>query len=514
MSKRFTKFSRDERGNVAIITGVSIVGVLIGVGAAVDYSIASGNASQAQNIADSLSLAAAIAYVENDHEVPKAGEFYAQGVTYTPDQLGYEFAGLAEGSQVSITFQYDLNSNQVVAHVSGDSKTTFSSIVGKEKLPFSTRSVSLFPGKDLSHPASIAMVIDNSNSMYYDENPSAAWDQKHYDQEYKKFRKNKNHDEADALARQEPTGKEKRPSDTTQRIVSLKAAMRNFNTYLDDAIGGDEDQRYLRMGLIPFNHDFIKDKRRNMNWGIIPENKISGMSPSGETDTSRGMDQAQNFLKNEHSRYDSEIRDALKRYVILMTDGNDSVDRSIQVDSPGSGLWRGQVRRTRQAGWRSSSDCTRYETRYRDRGEGGRQSYRACTKRGPKKKHYQEAKEYWQWQNIRQRNRPTEGRGWKEIEYQNRTRHRCDQFKAAGWDVFTVGYALKPGYYQRNLPGRPPREFWGFSPDDIKEATSLLQYCATTPDHFILAKNASELNTAFEDIAASIADDTAIRITN
>jgi hypothetical protein len=294
--------------------------------------------------------------------------------------------------------------------------------------------------------------------------------------------------------------------------VSLKTAMKSFNDFLDEAVGDDSDQRYLRMGLIPFNHNFINNKKQNMGWGTIQENKIRNMSPSGETNTAKGMDRAYWFLRNEHNRYDRSIRNELKRYVVLMTDGNNSVDQNIQVDAPGSGLWRGQEQRSRDGRWRTRRSCERYETRYRDTGEGGQQSYRACVQWGPTERYWQEGATWWSWTNKRQTSRPSGGRNWKEIEYKDRTRYRCDQFKELGWDIFTVGYALQAGIYQRNIPGRPSKEFWGFSPDEIAKATDLLEYCATTPEHFVLANNAVDLNEAFEDIAESISNDTSIRI--
>ena len=84
--------------------------------------------------------------------------------------------------------------------------------------------------------------------------------------------------------------------------------------------------------------------------------------------------------------------------------------------------------------------------------------------------------------------------------------------KKNGWEIFSVGYALQSGVYRRNIPDRPPNEFWGVSPDEVAQARDLLEYCATSEDHFILAVNAQQLEQAFNDIGDSITNDTGIRV--
>ena len=493
-------FAKDTRGNIAMMSGIGMTVVLIGVASAIDYSMASNNRHETQNMADSLALAAALQMGRDGTENLQSQRMYAEGRKYTGKELGFSLEGLHNGTDVEVEFIYDLDTNEVRTIVTGKAQASFVRFMGVDYIEFTSESVVEFPGKDLQHPASIAMVIDNSNSMWYDEDPSAPWDEDHF----------KNN------ARTVPTGLETRPSGTQQRIKSLQKAFTALNDALEDSVGDDPSQRYLRMGLIPFNHNFIGGKSSRMNWGVVPQNKINRMRPSGETDTSKGMAKANNWLKNEHTRYATEIRDDLKRYVIFMTDGHNTRNSTTRVNSPGSGLWRGQVKVERDGRWQTYRECLKYETRRRT-GSGGESgpstgTYRVCVKRSEPKKRWIPPKSYWQWREIRQTTRPTDGRNWKEIKRVDRTRKLCDDFASRGWTVFSVAYALQPGVYQRNLPGRPPQEYWGVSPDEVDEARSLLEYCATSPEHFLSANNAVQLRDAFNEIGISITNDTKMRI--
>ncbi|MEM7728359.1 MAG: vWA domain-containing protein [Pseudomonadota bacterium] len=520
MKSVLRRYETDERGNVAVMAGVAMSALLIGAVATVDFSMASNNQAESQNLADAMALAAAVKIGEQVKTLGhtkgkvKPTDMYVEGTVYKAKDLGFDFHGLSDGTDVDITFAYDLDNNEVRTVVRGQSQASFMSRMGIKSLAFSSESTAEIPTTELKHPASIALVIDNSNSMWSDEDPSAPWDQAHYDTQYNKFRyqQKKNHSTSDMLARQAPTGLEKRPTGTQQRIVSLRDALTSLNTTLSNAVADDPDQKYLRMGLIPFNHNFINSKKSNMGWGTIPAAKITGMSPSGETDTSKGMDKARSWLWNEHNKYNSDIRSGLKRYVILMTDGQNTKNRTIQINSPGSGKWRGQIEEVTPGRWHTDRPCIRHETRYRTSGEGGSTPYQACVERGPGTKRWIPEKSEWKWKTYRQATKPTEGRNWKEVDWVDRTRHRCDEMRKKGWEVFTVGYALTPGIFQRNLPGRPPQEYWATNQSEVDKAKDLLQYCATDKDNFLEAENAEQLKEAFEDIGASIANDSILRI--
>lgn len=510
----FHTYSRQTDGNVAVITAVALTAIVFGVGATMDYSSISNKRQKAQDISDSLSLAAAYFIGQKGKDTDLSQSKFAPNKTYKPSDFGYAFSNLVEGTDVEIKFIYDLESNEVRAEVSGQYKPTFASFLGKNGMDFASASTTVFPDNKMQHPASIAMVIDNSNSMWYDEDPAAAWDEVHFATEYTRLRARHNHNTAEEMSRQVPTGNEVNPPNTKQRIASLRSAFKSLNSALGEALinEDEDDHKYLRMGLIPFNHNFISSKSYRMNWGVIPDHKINGMRPSGETDTSKGMDKARDWLRNDHNRFHKDIRDGLKRYVIFMTDGHNTNDRTIQIDKRGSGLWRGQYEHTQPGRWDRGRDCQRREKRTRNGGEGGTETYTVCTKWGPRRNRWIPPKTTWRWRNVRQPTKPSYGRKWKEIEYVDRTRNRCDEFREKGYEVFSVGYALQPGVYRRNLPGRPPNEYWGVSPDEVDKARDLLEYCATTEDHFILADNAEQLEKAFEDIGVLISNESRLRI--
>ncbi|MGB3455097.1 MAG: Tad domain-containing protein, partial [Litorimonas sp.] len=231
------RYAQEKDGNIAMMAGIAIATILVGSVAAIDYSLAHNNASESQNVADALSLAAAVKIgKEIEKNRTKKGvkpptDMYAEGVTYTAEELGFSFQGLAEDTEVEITFKYNMEENEVRTIVTGYSQSNFMNRLGQKSLPFSSESTAEFPSPELQFPASIALVIDNSNSMWSDEDPSAPWDQAHYDHHYNEFRKNqrKNHSTSDELARQVPTGRESRPAGTKQRIASLRTAMTTLN---------------------------------------------------------------------------------------------------------------------------------------------------------------------------------------------------------------------------------------------------------------------------------------------
>lgn len=74
-------------------------------------------------------------------------------------------------SDVEITFEYDFDNNEIRTFVTGATNTGFTKIIGPNELAFSATAE--IPTFELSHPASIALVIDNSNSMWYDQDKSA-----------------------------------------------------------------------------------------------------------------------------------------------------------------------------------------------------------------------------------------------------------------------------------------------------------------------------------------------------
>ena len=494
-------FRADSRGNMAMMAAVTMTVIVIGAASAIDYSMATNNRQESQYIADSLALAAALQVKRDGVEDLDGLKAYQPGKIYKGKDLGLEFSGLKPGTDVTVEFVYNLDTQEVTTIIKGESNASFMRMAGVEGVKFSSQSTVGLPGFEMRHPASIALVIDNSGSMEFDDTPAASWDQAHFDAQYSYFRNYYNSSSAWNLATQVPTGKEVRLPGTKQRIDGVKEAIGSLNESLTEITGGDPDQSYLRTGLAPFANGFLNNKASDMAWGLVPQTKIDGMEADGGTDVSSGLQKAENWLNREPQNYDQEVREYLKRYVILMTDGQDTSNSVAYVPKPGSKLWRGEVERG------NGRQCKEAEERRWLFG-----TYMACIESETQEEADAAAGETWMEQNRYQSSRPSVGRNWKEVEKVSRAKRICDDLKEEGYDVYTVAFALQPGVYYSNDPDRVTNHTIGISPGEVDAATELLEYCATTPAHFLTADSTDELNEAFKEIGESIADDTEIRI--
>lgn len=501
LKEKIREFSEDRRGNMAMMAAISMTVIVIGAASAIDYTMATNNRQESQNIADSLALAAAMQVKRDGTENLDSKSAYAPGRVYTGTELGLDFAGLKSDTDVTVEFVYNLETQEVTAIVKGQSNAGFMRMAGVDGVTFSASSTVGLPGREIRHPASIALVIDNSNSMWWDDTPAASWDQSHYDAQLNLYRYYYDYDLALNLSRQIPTGKEIRPLGGKQRMDGVKEAIDSMNEALGEITGGDPDQRFLRMGLAPFNDKFLKDKASDMAWGFIPDLKVNAMEPSGATDVSAGLQKVENWMKNEPKNFDAEIRDDLRRYIILMTDGQDTSNSVAYVPKPGSQLWRGEVERG------SGKQCKEAKEKKWLFG-----TYMSCVEWESQEEADAASGDTWMEQNRIQPSKPTVGRKWKEVEKVSRTKRLCDGFKDDGYEVYTVAYALQPGVYYTNLADRDANHTFAVSPEETDAAKELLEYCATTPDHFLTADDTGELTKAFEEIGETIADDTAIRI--
>lgn len=88
----------------------------------------------------------------------------------------------------------------------------------------------------------------------------------------------------------------------------------------------------------------------------------------------------------------------------------------------------------------------------------------------------------------------------------------CNSLKANGVEVFTIGYALEPGYFYTGTWGvkyNSPNYY--ISPSVKDNAQDFLRDCASSSQHFILAEDTDALKVAFDKIGEEIVDD-AIRV--
>lgn len=88
----------------------------------------------------------------------------------------------------------------------------------------------------------------------------------------------------------------------------------------------------------------------------------------------------------------------------------------------------------------------------------------------------------------------------------------CTNLKSSGVEIFTIGYALEPGYFYTGTWGQTyNRPTYYISPTVKERAESFLKSCASSDTHFLLADDTGALKAAFDKIGAEIVKD-AVRI--
>lgn len=83
--------------------------------------------------------------------------------------------------------------------------------------------------------------------------------------------------------------------------------------------------------------------------------------------------------------------------------------------------------------------------------------------------------------------------------YDSRTITACDQMKAAGTEIYTIGYALTSQTYSS-----PNGNTYTPTSAEITRANTLLSGCASSPDHFKKTSSTTNIDEIFENIGAAI----------
>jgi uncharacterized protein YegL len=88
----------------------------------------------------------------------------------------------------------------------------------------------------------------------------------------------------------------------------------------------------------------------------------------------------------------------------------------------------------------------------------------------------------------------------------------CTALKDNGIEIFTIGFALEPGYFYTGVWGQKYNSpIYYISPTVKDRAQTFLNSCASSDNHFLLAEDADALKAAFDKIGALIVED-AIRV--
>jgi len=476
------KFKRDESGTTALTWALSLTVIMGAMGASLDFVVASNADARSQTIADNTALAAAI-YVKTHGRPPTADEELTAG-THNAAELGYEYKSSVIGGAngVDVEIIYDDNAKEVTTIVSGKTNPLLAQILGVDEIDFSAVSVASYLNIEDTFPASIALILDNSGSMQFDDRLPLSDDNNNT---YFDLRCPWN---GQYVCDYVPAGHNHGTKDpeATIRLVGLKNSVVKFQDDMKARLGEEDTsgRRTLRMGMLPYSSAIISAGQQPMMWGYLNEGNpghvnnnsnpnddvnnaigIYGMKADGGTNSSPPMSTAKTWLEAEDRIHSDEAKragvpddkDPLK-FVIFMTDGQNTVGNYAVVEGA-TGQWH---RELSPGNW--------------------------DTKSFPKNGYLE---------------------GTLTLQTDAETAESCRQMKEQGVTIFTIGYALEDfGNYRVNgWAGHDNDHLREISPSVQSAAFALMQSCASTEDHFIRAGDAGQLEAAFDEIQNAIVEE-------
>jgi hypothetical protein len=481
----FKRYRGDTKGNVGPMFAICSVFILGTIGAAMDISTLKSAQSHSQAIADATALTAAI-FVKNNGRMPSAPQVNSNGEAepeegfqhmklYTAAELGYDYKNWVAGGAENVTIQvsYDDNAKEATVTVRGRTNPSFIQVFDsfgpsdgrghaklsegkkqerqakrKNTMTFTAESVVSYYEIEDAFPASIALVLDNSGSMRWDDRPV----------------------DSDG----------NRPANAGSRISALKVSVETFREDMRARLGNQvaaDGHRVLRTGILPYNDQIIAQTNglaREMEWGYsgINDGHIASMGARGGTNSNPPMAEAMTWLATEDDdhraeaeRHNQGYRQPLK-FVVFMTDGQNSVgSRYLVQDDDAPNAW---------TFWNGS--------------------WYQWTNSYPNW--------YWDYFGFEQ--------GWLRRTADRDTVASCTAMKAQGTEIFTIAYGLDVGdYYDPYHDNPPPGDNYAYpytqrvTAEVNNAAVSLMQQCAS-PGKFIMASNGTELEGAFDQIQNDI----------
>jgi len=447
------------------------------IGVGYDMSQVVSTKQKASSIADTAALTAAIFYSTNDRMPKSDDEGYVNGKTYDVSALNYSFKSLAtkRAESVTVTVTYDLDAKEARTLVEGNTKVAFMQIFGHDKLEFKSEAVASFKDVYLKDPATIMFVLDNSGSMEFDDLPYGI---------------NRN------PLNSKPAGTQRRLPALESSVIGMMAKLRGLlDTESGDTNG--RNQRAIRTAMLPYSSSILPDVIVPGQWGLLSDNQISSMRFREGTNSAPPLDSALQVMgEYDASRNDNEAKihkdehdeDAL-RYVIFMTDGQNNGDFDIWDARAGTGTWRRYGRNVK---------CSRDSNGrlYRD-DNGSINCYYSSDR--------------WIYINNSE-DEPEDFSGWEEGVFDNRSnldsRSTCATMHAEGVEVFTIAFGLQEGWFYTNnwgiANGGGNNDQYEILQTEVNNATSLMEYCASTPSHYTEAIDSEALDDAFERIGNNI----------
>ncbi len=462
----WARYKNDTKGNFALIWAFGLTATLVSVGAGLDLTTTARVTTTSQAAADQVALASAVFYSTHERMPEDSDEGFVDNQVYRADDAGFNFPNSVHGGnrRVRIRANYDEDAGVVDVTVSGRVRTNFMGMFSRKyrTIPFSSTARANFRELAIKNPASITLVLDNSGSMSWDDKPAEC------ERVWVNYGSWGGRYETRCVS----------PDDAERRIDGLTTSVENFMDTIDGFVGPQAvtGQRVLRTGMIPYDDSIISIRQVEMQWGVISDNAINRMRPSGSTNSAPPIARAWEWLQDENDVHEAETgEDNPLRYMIFMTDGqNSQTPQWFQKD--GTNFWRG-----RYCWYRGGRNCRYY--------------YDTSTSRPD-----------WGY-----------GMDWEEGERispsDRDSKNTCAAMKTQGVRVFTIGFALDPGNYMTNYRTTFNSNSYRsdhhqtISTDTTNAAYAMLADCASEQGDFVRAEDASSLDHAFEIIGETIVEE-------
>ena len=307
-----------------------MLAAILAVGVTVDTSRAFKAKNQVQTLTDSVALAASVYIRDNAVPPTEREQGFVHGERYDVSEIavGKPVPGLSGDFTVS----YDDVDRQAVVEFDGKIETAFLSAFRKNFIKLTESSTVKYLGLE-TPPLSVMLVVDNSGSMFYDDQPvtsSTAFSQQQRAQS--SFR-----NDVVSIRNQ---------NNFKRRIDGLRETVIDFNNDLQDLVNEAEEDdlpRFLRTAFIPYSSrgnsrtsnssSIVRALEQDPHWGNFTTSNINNMVATGGTSSTDPLSKAEfNLTQEEDIHAEENNNENVSKYVIFMTDGvSNDISQSLAV---------------------------------------------------------------------------------------------------------------------------------------------------------------------------------------
>ncbi len=278
LMKSVKKILSDNKGNVALIFGISLMPIMLSIGAAVDYSSASNLRSKIASATDAALLAATATVMQEIDLDDTAAVNAKLNEVFEPFFLS-NMVGANNFQYQGYTLSFDPATHAVQVNIDADYNTLVLKIAGIDSWEADVVAATNMQMK-AGGAFSMFLVLDRSGSM--------GWSN----------------------------------GDGGTKMHSLKVAVDDMISNLQIS---DPQKKYIRMGAVAYNSHMWSEQK--IRWNLNKANNyVQAMSAGGGTNSAAAVAKAYNELKkpreiNKHNAKNGQVPELV---MIFMTDGNNN----------------------------------------------------------------------------------------------------------------------------------------------------------------------------------------------